>query len=127
MVSRQHLDDCTAKAPDIGTPAIACLSNDLRRHPEHRSPQRLHAIIDRCALVDLAGAKVGNLDGTVARHQDVGSFDVSMYDLAPVQVFESEQQLPRVVSHQLLVELAEAPQHRCNGASRHCACSTLRT
>eukprot|EP00983_Pelagomonas_calceolata_P096512 1158136-Pelagomonas_calceolata.AAC.2 len=51
------------------------------------------------------------LDNAVPRHQHVAPFQVPMANSAAVQVLKAQQQLARVVAHQLLTEFAKPKGH----------------
>lgn len=86
-----HFDGRDAERPDVRLGIIACLSNDLWRHPEGCAHECVAA---RLVVAQLGGdTKVGELDFARGGEEDIGGLDVAV-DLAfVVEVFETKEEL----------------------------------
>mmetsp|Transcript_24441 Transcript_24441/g.58978 ORF Transcript_24441/g.58978 Transcript_24441/m.58978 type:complete len:454 (-) Transcript_24441:230-1591(-) len=101
-----HLDDGDAQAPYVRAAIVVRLFYHLRRDPEGRSDHGL-SFVDGVGQLG-ADTKVGELDVTVVRKQDVAALDVAVAYLLLVKVLQP-QHAPRARRAYRLLGHGEAP------------------
>lgn len=100
----QELDNSAADTPDIRSRGGTGQLNDLRGHPVRRANHL--GLLVRPSEGTGRDTKVGELDGSIFRRQDVGALDVSVDDTLIVQILQTLQDLGHVHADQVLWELA---------------------
>ena len=93
----EHLDDETAQTPDIGFLGVGRLPHDFGCHPvdtalQGRTVDMAAAAAACSGAEDMRGldtfrdTEIGDLHATLVVDEDVGSLDISMNDVAAVQI-----------------------------------------
>jgi hypothetical protein len=129
VLAREHLDNKTAKTPNIRLACVRSLLDNLGGHPEHGALQRWTVIFRQSytyqhisdetirkvmlarTVFDLfRDAKVGKLDTTLVIDEDVCTLDVTVDDRLPMEVLQAAQDLSNPVDSERLFKSAVVSQ-----------------
>ena len=96
-----------ARRPDIGTRVVVVIdlslaSDDLGCHEERRAHRGVSSAVKRTEIG--ADAEVDQLDVTVARDENIVTFDIAMNDVVRMEVMQSFERFTKDVGDERFVE-----------------------